>query len=132
MAAYMTRPCENCPYRKDAPRHHWSVEEFESVLEGERSDFGKTFACHKQASLSAKERGFCAGWLLDQKARGVPSIVLRLALSQDPEAMAAFDAVTADGLEMFANVADMCTANGVPARMRKRWRFDSELRAEKL
>lgn len=112
----MTTPCENCPYRMDAPRRLWARAEFQDLLAAEQSELGKVYACHKQASLPRNKRGFCAGWLLDQKRRNLPSIALRLALIRDPEAVAALDAVNADGLKMFPTVKAMCRANGVRQR----------------
>jgi len=111
----MTMPCENCPYRKDAPLRLWDAAEFRGVLDAERSQFGKVYACHKQKALPPEERGFCAGWLLDQKRRGLPSIALRLKLSHDKtgEAAAALKAVNSGGHKMFRTVQAMCRANGV-------------------
>jgi hypothetical protein len=114
--AHMTRPCENCPYRKDAPRRLWHRSEFEDVLEAEGTQFGKVYNCHKHAPLDESARGFCAGWLLDQKKRGCPSIALRLALMRDKDGVAALEAVHATGLEMFTSVKAMCRANGVRTR----------------
>ena len=110
---HMTTPCENCPYRMDAPRKYWHRSEFEKVLRSERQHMGTTFACHKQYDLPAGERGFCAGWLLDQKKRGLPSIALRIALMNDRDAQAALDRVTNAGFKMFRTVKAMCRANGV-------------------
>jgi hypothetical protein len=109
----MARPCENCPYRKDAPRRLWHRTEFEKVLMSEVDEFGKIFNCHKQQELPAAERGFCAGWLLDQKKRGVPSIALRMELITAPDAGPAFDKVHAKGLKLFKDVETMCKANGI-------------------
>lgn len=115
--AHMTTPCENCPYRMDAPRRHWHRSEFENVLASEADmaagGFGTTFGCHKQIDLPQNERGFCAGWALDQQARGVPSIAFRLLLTTDPSASKAFRRLSAAGLTMFKTVAAMCRANGV-------------------
>jgi hypothetical protein len=115
-AAHMTRPCENCPYRMDAPRYHWHRDEFLSVLAAENSQMGSIFACHKQAKMPPAERGICAGWLLDQKKRGVPSIMLRIKLAQDAVARAAYEAVSGDGLRLFRTIKAMCRANGVRGR----------------
>lgn len=115
-AAHMTRPCENCPYRMDAPRGHWSREEFQKVLESEADYFGTVFACHKQIDLPRSQRGFCAGWLLNQKQRNIPSIALRMVLIRDESAREALEKVSAAGLRMFRSVAAMCRANGVRGR----------------
>lgn len=111
--AHMTTTCANCPYRKDAPRRHWDAAEFHGVLNAERSQFGKVYACHKQKEIDPKARGFCAGWLLNQKKRNIPSIALRLHLIQDPSAREALEAMTDGGHPMFASVEAMCRANGV-------------------
>lgn len=117
----MKAPCENCPYRLDAPRRYWDRSEFEGVLAAESAQFGKIFSCHKHAGLPEPERGMCAGWLLDQKKRGVPSIVLRLALSMDGSSMRAFEAVSARGLRLFRSIYTMCRANGVEAQEPAPW-----------
>ena len=112
MRAHPIRPCANCPYRLDAPRRHWHREEFEKVLEAESSQFGSTFACHKHVVLPAARRGVCAGWLLDQRRRGLPSIALRLLLIQDGLLRRALDKVAAV-VPMFGSAKQMCRANGV-------------------
>lgn len=118
MRAHPIRPCANCPYRLDAPRRHWHRSEFEKVLEAEASQFGSTFACHKHVVLPAGRRGVCAGWLLDQRERGLPSIALRLLLISDPLLRRALDKVQAV-VPMFKTVESMCRANGVrPVRTR--------------
>lgn len=111
--AHQTRPCENCPYRKDAPRKHWDRSEFEHLLEMEGSQLGSLYACHKLGKVDVKMRGVCAGWLLDQKRRGIPSIRLRVLLIRDPEVVRAYEDVSDGGHEMFASVAAMCRVNGV-------------------
>jgi len=80
------------------------------VLDAEQSQLGAIFACHKHIDKPAKERGMCAGWLHDQKQRGVPSIMLRLSLMQDDEAQKAFHAVHDGGHELFS-AQEMCDAN---------------------
>lgn len=111
--AHMTTPCENCPYRKDAPLRHWHRSEFKNVLAAEDNPLGTTFACHKQRDLPAKARGFCAGWLLDQKKRGLPSITLRMVLNASEEARLALERVTDGGHKLYRTVKAMCRANGV-------------------
>lgn len=111
--AHMKRPCENCPYRIDAPRKLWHRTEFENVLAAEVSDLGTIFSCHKEVALPPEKRGFCAGWLLDQKKRAVPSIALRLSLMKDADSGPALDAVNGKGLRLFKTVEAMCAANGI-------------------
>jgi hypothetical protein len=77
--------------------------------------FGAIFACHGEAKKPPKERDLCAGWLLDQKARNVPSIRLRIALSSDERALSQYERVSGEGLDLFDSVETMCKANGVAA-----------------
>jgi Family of unknown function (DUF6283) len=117
--AHQLVPCENCPYRKDAPRRYWSAQEFKDLLAHEDSTLGSLYACHKEQQLDVKDRGVCAGWLLDQKKRDLPSIRLRLLLSQDESAADAYRKVSDGGHEMFSTFKAMCRANGVRSGSRK-------------
>lgn len=106
-------PCSTCPYRKDAPRGYWSDEEFRDLLAREATPMGTLYACHGFAKKTHADRGLCAGWLLDQKRRNVPSIRLRMLLLSDPAAVRAIEEVTDGGVKLFASVEAMCRANGV-------------------
>jgi hypothetical protein len=106
-------PCQSCPYRKDAPIGLWDPIEFQNLLKTERDMLGSVFACHGEAKKPTKERALCAGWLLDQKARNLPSIRLRILLSSDERAADQFNRVCGDGLDLFNSVEEMCVANGV-------------------
>ena len=105
-------PCGSCPYRKDAPLELWHRQEYESVYASEHAECigGSVFGCH--ATLK-KDPEVCAGWLLDQKRRGIPSIPLRLRLMRLPDARAALDEVTDGGHETYDSALEMCAANGV-------------------
>lgn len=113
MPKHPRSPCSDCPYRKDSELKKWHPSEFEGVLRSEEMPLGSVFACHKHAALPEQERGMCAGWLLDQKKRGLPSIALRLMLMNQPEAVEALKKVKRKGLELFESVEEMCEANGV-------------------
>ena len=97
-------PCNNCPYRKDAPLQHWSKEEFINLLNTEKDFFGAVFGCHK------KDGSVCVGWLMNQDKRGFPSLALRVSLTKNN--------VTKEYLEnlkckspMYDSVEEMCYAN---------------------
>lgn len=104
-------PCGNCPYRKDAPREHWHREEFERLVEQDRSELGAVYGCHKQNG-----RG-CIGWLLDQRRRNCSSIALRVAMMRGDEAAKELNVCVKEahtaGHPMFASIESMCRANGV-------------------
>jgi hypothetical protein len=108
--AHPRKPCKDCPYRLDAPLGKWHADEFHNVLAAERDVIGKVFACHKHLALPVEHRGMCAGWLLDQKNRRVPSIALRMQLARQPVAAQALDQVHST-VPMFETSEQMCAAN---------------------
>lgn len=69
-------PCNNCPYRKDAPLQLWHREEFKKLKEQEGEQFGAIYGCHK------KDGHVCVGWLMNQDKDRFPNINLRLLLSR--------------------------------------------------
>lgn len=113
LSRHPAEPCSNCPYRKDAPLRHWDQREFLKLLTEENKELGSLYACHGHGKLNNKKRGFCAGWLLDQKRRNVPSIRLRLMLMTNEEARRALEVVTDGGHKLFRTVKAMCRANGL-------------------
>lgn len=98
------QPCNNCPYRKDAPLGHWSIEEFKDLLEKESDYMGATYGCHKN------DGHVCVGWLMNQDKRNFPSIALRLSLSRNKVTRKYLDSLTCKS-EMFDTVEEMCEAN---------------------
>jgi hypothetical protein len=69
------QPCKDCPYRCDAPLQQWDKSQFQRLLEVENDDMGNTYLCHRNDGAA------CAGWLLDQHRRHLPSISLRMKLA---------------------------------------------------
>lgn len=119
-AKHPTSPCVKCPYRKDAPLAYWDAAHFESVLAGVDNPLaGPVFACHGHVKLEPKKRGLCAGWLLDQKNHGTPSIKLRILLFKDASAGPAHDAVHSD-VPMWPSAAAMARANLRAIRLSRR------------
>lgn len=112
-------PCRSCPYRRDVPVGTWHRAEFENLLAQDADGLGgHLFGCH--ATRKLPEQDVCAGWLLDQRRRGVPSIQLRLALVGSHEARALLQVASPPpGVELYPSIAAMCRANGVRARMRR-------------
>lgn len=97
-------PCRNCPYRRDAPVAHWAKEEFEKVIEAEKSELGKVFGCHKNNG------SICVGFLMNQDTRGFPSIALRLALSKHAVDRNYLDELKCKS-DMYDSIEEMCRAN---------------------
>lgn len=98
------QPCNNCPYRKDAPKAHWSIEEFKDLLRNDADHFGTTYGCHK------KDDHVCVGWLMDQVKRNIPSIALRIALMKNKVSREYLNALRSPS-KMFSSVREMCIAN---------------------
>lgn len=97
-------PCANCPYRKDAPLAHWSVDEFIDLQNSENDYMGKVYGCHK------KNGSTCIGWLMNQDKRNMPSIALRISLIKNNVKRKYLDSLYCKS-EMFETVKEMINAN---------------------
>jgi hypothetical protein len=98
------QPCNNCPYRKDAPLRHWAVEEFINLIATEKSQFGAVFGCHKNNG------SVCVGWLMKQDERYFPSIALRMSLSKHKITRDYLDKLNSPS-PLFDTVEEMVKAN---------------------
>lgn len=114
----ITEPCATCPYRRSSKLRLWQWVEFENLLANDEDELnGNVFACHSTAKKT--EQSVCAGWLLDQKRRGTPSIRLRIALIRDAAATRCHrEVVDRDG-DLYPSICEMVRAN-YPALTRKR------------
>jgi len=82
---------------------------------------GRTFGCHGEIKKDPKERGVCVGWLLDQRERDVPSIMLRMQLNQSEELREQFEKSRPPrGVKLYESIAEMCEANYPGGRDRPR------------
>ena len=105
-------PCGNCPYRKDAKLGLWDKGEFDNVMKQDADPIsGDIFGCHATVKAAPVDRSVCAGWLLDQKRRGLPSIKLRLKLMKHEEAVDCLEQTTDGGHELYDSIAEMVQAN---------------------
>jgi hypothetical protein len=107
-------PCKTCPYRKDVPVGVWHRSEYENLLAQDADQIGgHMFACHQTRALPDSERQVCGGWLLDQKRRNIPSILLRVAIIRTPGVDECLTEITNGGAQIYPSIAAMCRANGV-------------------
>jgi len=102
-------PCNDCPYRKDAPLRLWAVEEFQDLLESDNKEehgtnFAPVYGCHK------KDGHICVGWLMNQDKRRLPSIPLRISLSSNNVKRNYLDNLSCKS-QMFDSIEEMCKAN---------------------
>jgi len=107
------QPCPNCPYRKDAPLAHWSIEEFKDLISNEKSQFGDVYDCHK------KDKTRCTGWLIMQRDNNYPSINLRLSLIKNQVPSEELDALNSP-VPMYETIEEMAKAN-YPKQFKKLW-----------
>lgn len=99
-----TQPCNNCPYRKDAPLRHWSQDEFIDLVAKDNDYLGTTYGCHKN------DGHVCVGWLMDQDTRGFPSIKLRISLGANSVTREYLDKLHCKS-EIFKTIKEMVVAN---------------------
>ena len=103
-------PCESCPYRKDSKLAFWDKAEFAGLLEQDANHItGHVFGCHQ--TRKHPEPTICAGWLLNQKNRGLPSIQLRMRLIKSEEARTCLVELTDGGNEQYGSIEEMVEAN---------------------
>lgn len=99
-----TSPCNNCPYRKDAPLQHWSILEFLDLIKADSDYMGKAYGCHKN------DGSLCTGFVMNQDKRGMQSIALRISLSKNQITVDDLDKLTCKS-EMFDTIEEMAIAN---------------------
>lgn len=104
-------PCPSCPYRIDAPLELWSPEEFEDLLANDRSQMGTLYGCH-EFNKRRDEAQVCVGWLINQRERNIPSIMLRLKLMSSQEARDCCEQASSP-VPLYESIEEMCEENGV-------------------
>lgn len=97
-------PCNNCPYRCDAPLRHWDVIEFINLIKSEADYFGTTFGCHKN------DGNICIGWLMYQVDNDFPSIALRMVLLTHKITREYLESLQCSS-DRYKTVLEMCIAN---------------------
>lgn len=106
----MIGPCDNCPWRKDAPPRYWHDDHFVSIWSNCQDDGLSLMLCHK--SRPPESQIICAGYAI---VIGFESIGLRLAAAQgrfDP------GEYSANGIELYSSFDALMKAQGLrpPAR----------------
>lgn len=101
---YKKSPCENCPYRKDAPLQLWHKSEFEGLKENEKEFIGKVYGCHK------KDGHVCVGYLMKQDEQGFPNLRLRMVLISHNVDRKYLDSLHCKS-ELYDSIEEMIEAN---------------------
>lgn len=97
-------PCNNCPYRKDAPLAHWHRAEFTKLLDNDKNQFSPIYGCHK------KNNSVCVGWLINQRDRGFPCLTLRMKMMREGTTSDWLDTLNCPS-EMFTSIEEMVEKN---------------------
>jgi hypothetical protein len=87
----------------------WAPIEFAQLAKAAADPMGSTFGCHKDTGKLRP--AICRGYLVDQKRRDVPSIRLRLQMSNDPKLVAIFEALDEKDPDLYRSLAAMIRAN---------------------
>lgn len=99
-----TQPCNNCPYRTDAPLKLWHKSEYEKLLKLEDDYLGTIYGCHKNNG------SICIGWLMKQDENNLRSIMLRISLSKHKVTREYLDSLHSPA-PLYKNVKAMIKAN---------------------
>lgn len=113
----MRQPCNNCPWRKDAPREHWDPAHFKDIYDNCQSDGVNVMLCHKASELPAAERAslVCQGWV---RVLGRESVGVRIALMSGRASLEEVE--DKSGPELFESFDLMMLANKVRPRFHER------------
>lgn len=101
---HCTNPCNNCPYRTDAPLKLWHASEYEKLLATENDYMGSIYGCHKNNG------SICVGWLMKQDENNFHSIALRISLSTHKVTREYLDSLHSPA-PLYKNVKAMIRAN---------------------
>lgn len=101
---HCTKPCADCPWRKDAPIGRFPAEAFRLSAKTAYDASDRTFACHMAGSIEPKT---CAGFLLSNSVNNLAVRVAMLKGQYNP------DDVSSD-VPLYESYREMAIANGVP------------------
>jgi len=113
----MRRPCENCPWRVDAPRDYWDPQHFVKIWRSCQDDGTSIMLCHKSGALPKEDRSSvpCQGWI---RVMGFHAIGVRILAMQAK--ITAEEVEDRDGPDLFPTFAAMMRANKIKLPRRSR------------
>jgi len=116
-ATRLRRPCQNCPWRKDAPAGHWHPDHFRDIWKGCQDDGFHIMLCHKATALPAHmEKPVCQGWV---RVLGFQAIGVRIAAMTGQITRAEVD--DHEGPSLYASFEEMLRANDLTPTARNRY-----------
>lgn len=115
----LRKPCDNCPWRVDAPRGHWANDHFESIYRNCQDDGQSIMLCHKASAVAPAERieHVCQGWLrvIRDEAIGVRIALMRGYVTEA-------EMLDTKGPELFGSFKEMLEANKIRLPKRNRYK----------
>ena len=116
-AIKLRRPCDNCPWRVDAPRGYWDPQHFTDIWRNCQDDGLNVMLCHKSNALPPAERGSvpCQGWI---RVMGSAAIGVRILLMNGNATIEEVE--DRAGPTLFPTFAAMMRANKIPLPRRSR------------
>lgn len=116
----LRKPCENCPWRVDAPRDYWDPQHFHDIANNCRDDGMHTMLCHKANNLplGAKDPNAppCQGWIRVMGFNAIGVRILSITGKVTPE-----EVDDREGLDLFESFEDMLRANKIKLPKRNKW-----------
>lgn len=109
----LRKPCENCPWRRDAPPKYWHPDHFRSIWQNCQDDGLRVMQCHRSATTTAML--VCQGWA---RVLGTDAIGVRIALLQGDLTIEETNDV--DGFDLFT-FEEMMVANDIELPPRNKW-----------
>ena len=104
--AYRREPCEECPWRKDAPVGAFPAEAYRHSARTAFDSAKEKFSCHMSGTDKPQA---CAGFLLSNSAN---NLAVRLAAARGQIDLSK---VSARDHQLYRSYREMAIANGVPA-----------------
>lgn len=116
----LRKPCDNCPWRVDAPRQYWHPDHFKEIWNNCQDDGMHTMLCHKANNLSGGSKNptapICQGWI---RVMGFDSIGVRIATMNGKITVEEVNDATS--IELFPSFEAMLKANKIKLPKRNRW-----------
>lgn len=110
MGAKLRKPCDNCPWRKDAPRFHWDPQHFIDIWNRCQGDSLNLMLCHKSSELPADAPDLiCQGWV---RVLGFEAIGVRIAAMRGLVSLA--EIADRRVPELFKSFVEMLRENRIP------------------
>lgn len=115
----LRKPCDNCPWRIDAPRDYWDPQHFHDIANNCRDDGMHVMLCHKANNMPGgknhPDAPPCQGWL---RVMGFDAIGVRLLAMRGRVTVAEVEDRSSP--ELFKSFEAMLKANKIKITRRNR------------